>query len=71
MIEEIERKNDLKALYYFMYKNATVCLTRKLKNFVSIYGNIDNSKVGELLELQENQQPSFGLTTEEGSTTNS
>ena len=68
---EIERKNDLKALYYFMYKDATVCLKRKLKNFVSIYGNIDNSKVGELLELQENQQPSFGLTTDEGSTTNS
>ncbi len=68
---EIERKNDLKTLYYFMYQNATVCLTRKLKNFVSIYGNIDNSKVGELLELQENQQPSFSLTTDEGSTTNS
>jgi len=68
---EIERKNDLKTLYYFMYQNATVCLTRKLKNFVSIYGNIDNSKVGELLELQENQQPSFDLTTDEGSTTNS
>lgn len=68
---EIERKDALKSLYYFMYQNAKVCLTRKLKNFVSFFGNIENSKVGELLEQQENQQPSFGLTTDEGSTTNS
>ena len=67
----IDRKIDSEKFYKWLYKDAVVCLSRKLKNFVHLYGNIENSKLGELLEHQENQQPSFGLTTEEGSTTNS
>ena len=67
----IDRKEDSEKFYKWLYKDAVVCLSRKLKNFVALYGNIENEKLGELLEIQENQQPSFGLTTDEGSTTNS
>ena len=67
----IDRKEDSEKFYKWLYKDAVVCLSRKLKNFVALYGNIENEKLGEMLELQENQQPSIGLTTNEGSTTNS
>lgn len=67
----IDRKEDSNKFYKWLYKDAVVCLSRKLKNFVQLYGNIENKKLGELLEIQENQQPSTPLTKCEGSTTNS
>ena len=49
-----------------------VYLSRKLRNFVALYGNIENKKLGELQEiLKENLQPSIPLTKDEGSETNS
>ena len=67
----IDRKSESEKFYHFLYKDAVVCLSRKLKNFVALYGNIENEKLGELQELKENLQPSQPLTKLEGSTTNS
>lgn len=36
----IERKTDSEKLYRFMYKDHGYCLSRKLNNFVALYGNI-------------------------------
>ena len=46
----IDRKEDSEKFYKWLYKNAVVCLSRKLNNFVALYGNIENEKLGELLE---------------------
>ncbi len=67
----IDRKSESEKFYHFLYKDAVVCLSRKLKNFVALYGDIENEKLGELQELKENLQPSQPLTKLEGSTTNS
>lgn len=47
----IDRKEDSEKFYKWLYKDAVVCLSRKLKNFVALYGNIENNKLGELQEL--------------------
>jgi len=47
----IDRKEDSKKFYKWLYKDAIVCLSRKLKNFVALFGNIENEKLGELQEL--------------------
>ena len=36
----IDRKADSEKLYKFMYKDHNYCLSRKLNNFVALYGNI-------------------------------
>lgn len=43
----IDRKSDSEKFYHFLYKDAVTCLSRKLNNFVALYGNIKN-KLGEL-----------------------
>jgi len=48
----IDRKSDSEKFYRWLYKDAVVCLSRKLNNFVSLYGNIENSKLGELREFE-------------------
>jgi hypothetical protein len=67
----IDRKEDSKKFYKWLYKDAVVCLLRKLKNFVALYGNIENKKLGELQELvgesAAKPEPQKAL---EGSTTN-
>lgn len=39
----IDRKNDSKKFYKWLYKNYVVCLSRKLNNFVALYGNIEKN----------------------------
>ena len=46
----IDRKADSERFYRFLYKNAVTCLSRKLNNFVALYGNIEDIKLGELQE---------------------
>lgn len=46
----IDRKEESEKFYRWLYKDAVVCLTRKLKNFVALFGNIENKKLGELQE---------------------
>lgn len=46
---EIEKKESLKLLCEYMYSNAGVCLTRKLQNFVNIYGDMNNKNIKRLL----------------------
>ena len=42
----IERKSESEKLYKYMYQNNLICLSRKLNNFVALYGNIgDNNWV--------------------------
>ena len=48
----IDRKADSEKFYKWLYKDAVVCLSRKLNNFVALYGNIENSKLGELQEFE-------------------
>ena len=45
-------KADSEKFYKWLYKDAVVCLSRKLNNFVVLYGNIENSKLGELQEFE-------------------
>lgn len=37
----IERKSESEKLYKFLYKERVICLSRKLNNFVALYGNIE------------------------------
>lgn len=39
----IERKHDSEKLYKYMYQHMPTCLTRKLNNFVALFGNIKDS----------------------------
>lgn len=39
----IDRKEDSKKFYKWLYKDMVVCLSRKLNNFVALYGNIKDS----------------------------
>lgn len=48
----IDRKKDSEKFYKWLYKDAVVCLSRKLNNFVALYGNIENDKLGELREYK-------------------
>ena len=36
----IDRKEEYKKLYKFLYKDVVVCLSRKLHNFVALFGNL-------------------------------
>lgn len=67
----IYNKTNIQSLFNFMYKNATTYLSRKYDIFVALLGKPIDDKLGELLEQQENQQPSQDLKPLEGSTTNS
>lgn len=46
----IYRKEDSKKFYYWLYRNKITCLSRKLNNYVALFGNIENNKLGELQE---------------------
>lgn len=37
----IDRKEDSEKLYKWMYEDHPICLSRKLNNFVALYGNIE------------------------------
>ena len=45
----INKKLDSEKLYHFLYQNYTYCLSRKLNNFVALFGNIEKKELGELL----------------------
>lgn len=47
----IDRKKDSEKFYKFLYKNMITCLSRKLNNFVVLFGNLEVIKSGELLEF--------------------
>lgn len=66
----IDRKSDSEKFYKWLYKDSVVCLSRKLNNFVALYGDIKENKSEELLENLDNQQPSQPLTKLESSETN-
>ena len=53
----IDRKEESRKFYKFLYKNHVPCLSRKLNNFAALFGNIEEEKSEELLEHKENQQP--------------
>lgn len=67
----IYNRINISSFFDFIYKGAAIYLSRKYNIFVALLGKPTDEKLGELLELQENQQPSQSLTTLEGSTTNS
>lgn len=70
----IDRKEDSRKFYKWLYSEAVTCLSRKLNNFVHLFGNIENKNLGELGEnpiTEDNTEPSIGLTSCEGVTTNS
>ena len=46
----IDRKMDSKKFYKFLYRDKVVCLSRKLNNFVALFGNLEDTLSGELLE---------------------
>lgn len=67
----INRMEDSKRLYHFLYSDSVVCLSRKLNNFVALYGNIEH-KLGELQEnIGKSATKQESQNALEGSTTNS
>jgi intein/homing endonuclease len=44
----IDRKEDSEKLYKWMYKDNIPCLSRKLNNYVALFGNLEMNKLGEL-----------------------
>lgn len=66
----IDRKEDSEKFYRWLYKEKSVCLSRKLNNFVALYGNIDENNRVNCGNKKEDPQPSQPLTKLEGSTTN-
>ena len=36
----IDRKEESEKLYKFLYKDVVICLSRKLNNFVALFGNL-------------------------------
>lgn len=70
----IDRKAESEKFYKWLYSEAVTCMSRKLNNFVHLFGNIENKKLGEFGESptnKDNTEPSVGLTSYEGVTTNS
>lgn len=66
----IDRKADSRKFYEFLYKNAKTYLERKRNNFVALFGNLEEKKLGELREQvgksaakQEEQNLLEGSTT--------
>ena len=46
----IDRKEESRKFYKFLYKNKVTCLSRKLNNFVALFGNLEDESSSELLE---------------------
>ena len=46
----IDRKEASRKFYKFLYKDKITCLSRKLNNFASLFGNIEDKSSSELLE---------------------
>lgn len=70
----IDRKEESRKFYNYLYSNRVICLSRKLNNFAALFGNIEVTKLGEFGEsptTEDNTEPSIGLTSYEGVTTNS
>ena len=66
----INRKIDSEKFYNFLYKDMVVCLSRKLNNFVALYGNIENNNrvncgniIGESATKQKQQNVFESSTT--------
>lgn len=46
----IDRKEESRKFYKFLYKDKVVCLSRKLNNFAALFGNLEDTSSSELLE---------------------
>ena len=46
----IDRKEESKKFYKFLYKDKVICLSRKLNNFAALFGNLEDTSSSELLE---------------------
>lgn len=46
----IDRKSESEKFYRYLYKDATVWLSRKRNNFAALYGNVEVNESGELRE---------------------
>lgn len=70
----IDRKAESEKFYKWLYSEAVTCMSRKLNNFVRLFGNLEKKTLGEFGEnptVEDNTDPSTGLTSCEGVTTNS
>lgn len=70
----IDRKAESEKFYKWLYSDAVTCMSRKLNNFVHLFGNIENKKLGEFGESpigKDNTELSIELTSYESVTTNS
>ena len=48
---KIDRKEESRKFYKFLYKDKVTCLSRKLNNFVALFGNLEDTSSSELLEF--------------------
>lgn len=46
----IDRKEESRKFYKFLYSNKVTCLSRKLNNFAALFGNLEDTSSSELLE---------------------
>ena len=44
-------KEESRKFYKFLYKDKVTCLSRKLNNFVALFGNLEDTSSSELLEF--------------------
>lgn len=70
----VDRKSESEKFYKYLYSNYITCLSRKLNNFVALFGNLEEKTLGEFGErptYEDNTELSIGSTTCESVTTNS
>lgn len=69
----IDRKEESEKFYRWLYSDMVTCMSRKLNNFVALYGNIKEKESGEIMESPktDNHESSVPLTKYEDATTNS
>lgn len=46
----IDRKDESRKFYKFLYRDKVTCLSRKLNNFAALFGNLEEESPSELLE---------------------
>lgn len=46
----IDRKDESRKFYKFLYRDKVTCLSRKLNNFAALFGNLEDESPSELLE---------------------
>lgn len=68
----IDRKAESEKFYKWLYSDMVTCMSRKLNNFVALYGNIKDKELGEIMGSpdQDNHESSTPLTKREDATTN-